>query len=254
MNHLLNISRSGINGLQKKLDVTAQNLANVNTVGYKHKTLQFKELLNNPINAQAPANQNALPAAINRGTKAEEEQNLFQSGSLSETGNTWDFAISRESFFGVRNQNGQLLLTKDGAFHQNETGALVNQSGQTVEVVAIIPTNQWPKGETHVDPSGNITIKQGANYLQVGRLQTYQATNENDLQAVGNNTYQLNTTGQLIQNPINATIRQGVLEQSTTDVAQTMTEMMVTQRAYSLNTRALQSTDEMFSTINRLTD
>ncbi|MHC5269559.1 flagellar hook-basal body protein [Enterococcus sp. LJL98] len=254
MNHLLNISRSGINGLQQKLDVTAHNLANVNTAGYKRKTLQFRELLNNPIANQAPVNENANPAVINRGVEGLVMQDLWQQGSFLETGNPWHFAIEGDGFFGVRDANNQLLLTRAGAFGQDETGRLVNQQGEAVEMTDFLPSNQWPKGEIHVTASGAVSIVHADQQTPVGQIRLYQPTDFNALVAVGENHFQVNPGTALVESLQGSRIRQGSLEQSTVDVAQSMSDMLVTQRAYSLNTRALQSTDEMFSTINRFTE
>lgn len=255
MNHLLNISRSGINGLQKKLDVTAHNLANVNTVGYKQKAMQFRELLNNPITeTQAPINDAANPAAINRGVEALVKQDVYHQGSFTDTGNPWDLAIEGNGFFGVRDANNQLLLTRDGSFGQDETGQIVNQRGEAVEMNLYLPTNQWPQGNVTVSATGAVSIAHNGGETAVGQIRIYQPTDLTELVATGGNHFQLNPGAQMVETTQGVRIRQGSLEQSTVDVAQTMTDMMITQRAYSLNTRVLQSTDEMFSTINRFTD
>lgn len=255
MNHVLNISRSGINSLQKKLDVTSQNIANVNTAGYKSKTLQFRELLNNPVTTnQAPINQAALPVAMNRGVQGLEMQDLFQQGTFSETGNRWDLAIEGPGFFGVRDQNNQLVLTREGAFLQDETGRVVNHQGQPVEMNLNLPVNQWPKGEVNVTSTGTVGIVHGDQQTIVGQIRIYQPTDLKEVVSTGNNTFQMNPGAQLIASNQGTKIRQGSIEQSTVDVAQSMTEMLVTQRAYSLNNRVLQSTDEMLSNINRFTE
>ncbi len=255
MNHLLNISRSGINSLQQKLDVTAQNIANVNTAGYKSQSLQFRELLHNPITSnQAPINEAVTTASISRGVQGLAKQDLLQQGTFSETGNQWDLAIEGAAFFGVRDENNQLLLTRAGAFSQDETGRIVNAQGQAVDMNLIVPTDQWPKGTVNVTSTGTIGIVHDNQQTIVGQMQLYQPTNLNELSATGNNTFQLAPGAQVIASNQGNTIRQGSIEQSTVDVAQSMTELLVTQRAYSLNNRVLQSTDEMLSTINRFTD
>lgn len=163
-------------------------------------------------------------------------------------------AIEGAAFFGVRDENNQLLLTRAGAFSQDETGRIVNAQGQAVDMNLIVPTDQWPKGTVNVTSTGTIGIVHDNQQTIVGQMQLYQPTNLNELSATGNNTFQLAPGAQVIASNQGNTIRQGSIEQSTVDVAQSMTELLVTQRAYSLNNRVLQSTDEMLSTINRFTD
>ena len=255
MNHLLNISRSGINGLQKKLNATSHNIANVNTVGYKEQTMQFKELLHNPIlNSQAPIDA-AAQSSIYRGVEAELEQIHFEQGAFVSTGNEWDVALAGQGFFGLRDENNQLTLTRNGNFGLDETGRVVNSQGQAVDMVRYLPENAWPKGTVGIDQLGNVSITTAdRRQTLVGKINVYQPENLNQLEASGNGQYQLieGEQAQLINQGFN--VHQGSLEQSNVNIAQSMTDLMVTQRAYSLNTRVLQSTDELLSITNRMTD
>lgn len=255
MNHLLNISRSGINGLQKKLDVTSHNIANVNTTGYKEQKMSFKELLANPIlNNQAPITADAQ-TSIYRGVRAEDEHVNFQQGAFTSTGNQWDLALEGEGFFGIRDENNQLTFTRDGSFGLDQTGRLVNSQGRAVDMVNYIPENNWPKGSVNIDQLGNVSIKSNnEQQTLVGKINVYQPGNTNQLQAIGDGQFQLIEGGQAQLNNQPFKIRQGSLEQSNVNMAQTMTDLIVTQRAYSLNTKVLQSTDDLLSITNRFTD
>ena len=234
MNHLLNISRSGINGLQKKMDVNAHNISNVNTTGYKEQKMQFKELLQNPIlNTQAPINEDAQ-VSIYRGTLAEETQTHFAQGTFASTGNEWDVALEGEGFFGLRDENNQLSFTRDGSFRKDHEGRLLNKQGKAVDMTLFVPENNWPKGTIGIDTSGIVSVT-APNRVQtvVGRINVYQIENNNQLETLGNNQYGLVEGGQAAISTQGFKVRQGSLEQSNVNIAQTMTDLIVTQRAYS---------------------
>ncbi|MGX7195964.1 flagellar hook-basal body protein [Enterococcus olivae] len=259
LNSLLHVSRSGINGLQKHLDVTANNIANVNTTGYKEKQTSFRELLNNPttqVEVGFPANTPNL--GFNRGVAVFEEGVDFTQGSFMQTESPYDLAIQGNGFFGVRDANGQLLLTRDGNFMLDETGRLVNERGLPLEVNLAVPYANWPQGTPAIDPSGNISIVNGATTTDVGRVVLYQPENPDALIAEGENVYRLAEGSNLLNSNATmagfGTIRQSALENANVNLAKTMTDLIATQRAYSLNTRVLQSTDELLSTVNRFTD
>lgn len=257
LNSLLYVSRSGINGLQKNLDVTTNNIANVNTTGYKEKQTSFRELLNNPTSQEeARFANNGESLGFNRGVSVAEEGVHFTQGSLTETESPYDLAIQGEGFFGVRDTNNQLLLTRDGSFARDQAGRLVNGSGMPLDVDLTIPYTNWPQGTPKIDASGNISIISDNRTIAVGKVRLYLPENTNSLIASGNNYYRLAEGDNLLtaNNENVGTIRQSALENANVNLAKTMTDLITTQRAYSLNTRVLQSTDELLTMVNRLTD
>ncbi|MCD5002868.1 flagellar hook-basal body protein [Enterococcus saccharolyticus] len=258
LNSLLHVSRSGVNGMQKKMDVTSNNIANVNTTGYKEKQVSFRELLNNPTtNNDAPLAANAQ-VALSRGTGADEQSVNFSQGSYLQTNSPYDFAIQGAGFFGVRDADNQLVLTRDGNFGRDEVGRLVNNRGQAVEMNLTVPYQEWPTGTPVVDTYGNVSIVDGGTTTNVGRLVMYLPENNENLIADGNNQYSVVAGTNLATSDANpelfGDIAQNRLENSNVNLAQSMTDMIATQRAYSLNTRVLQSTDEMLSVVNRFTE
>ena len=245
MSQILSISRSGLNAYQREMDVVSNNLANVDTLGYKDKRTTFQELLNNGTNAGN--------VAINAGLNVQQvNENLIQ-GVFKSTAGTYDLAIDGEGYFGVRDGANNLYLTRDGSFRRDVDGNLVTSKGMKVEVQSNVPSSQWPKdGEVSISTSGYVSI----GNVRVGRILLFRPQNSIDMNDIGNNLYRCD--GNLISSANNnagfGQINQGLVELSNVDVADTMSKMIITQRAYQMNSKALQSTDEMLQTINKFTE
>ncbi|WP_313628656.1 flagellar hook-basal body protein [Enterococcus italicus] len=259
LNHLLSINKSGINGLQKQLDITAANIANVNTVGYKKNDASFTELLHNANTldevriANTAANQ-----SINRGVAVNNQSVNFVQGGLVTTTSSWDMAIEGEGFFGVRDENNQLYLTRAGNFQRDAQGILRTNTGYKVAIDETVPQNQWPNGAASIAANGTITIQSNGQSLTVGKVILYKPENNEMLQSVGNNLYQTTGNQALMQSTNEpeefGTIHNYQLENANVNLADSMTELIVAQRAYSINLKALQTSDEMASVINRFTE
>ncbi|WP_056967275.1 flagellar hook-basal body protein [Liquorilactobacillus sucicola] len=257
MNSLLSINKSGLNGLQKSMDVISNNIANVNTVGYKNRDTSFQELLNNQATAQEVAlSPRAANTALNEGLEVNQENINFAQGSLQNTASPYDLAVEGQGFFGVYDQNNNLLLTRNGDFHPNGSGQLVNQQGYRLSIEATVPQDRWPKGNVRIDSNGTINIQDGERTVQVGRIPLYRPNNTNDLQAAGNNLYRVVNGGQI--NPVFngglGSIQQYHLENSTVDLSDSMSNMIITQRAYGLNTKAVQAVDDMLGVVNKFSE
>lgn len=259
MNHLLSINKSGINGLQKQLDVTASNIANSNTVGYKKNDLSFQELLHNRNTPDEVRTSNSMTTnSINRGVAARTQSVNFIQGSLESTSSPWDMAIEGNGFFGVRDTNNQLYLTRSGNFHRDTEGNLVTNEGLQVDVEEFIPQTQWPNGMTSVRSDGVIAIQSMDQSTIVGKVNLYKPENSESLRSIGNNLYQYIGNQPLIQSANQPNefgkITNYQLEHSNVNLADSMAELIVTQRAYSINLKALETSDEMSSVINRFTE
>lgn len=254
MSQILSISRSGLNAYQREMDVVSNNLANVDTLGYKDKRTAFQELLNNGTNAnEVGLSQNAGNVAINAGLNVQQVNENLSQGAFKSTAGTYDLAIDGEGYFGVRDGANNLYLTRDGSFRRDADGNLVTSKGMKVEVQSNVPSSQWPKdGEVSISTSGYVSI----GNVRVGRILLFRPQNSIDMNDIGNNLYRCD--GNLISSAnTNAgfgQINQGLVELSNVDVADTMSKMIITQRAYQMNSKALQSTDEMLQTINKFTE
>lgn len=241
MNPSLAVSKSGINGLQTNLDIVSNNIANSNTVGFKEKDANFHELLRE----DTPSRGNMLMNGISRGSKTEQGQlNLTQGGFIPGS-NDFDLALMGEGFFGVRTANNELAYTRDGSFRFDAQGTLRTSNGNRVEINYFLPKNDWPNGNPAVSENGQITV---GNQV-VGEIPVFESNQYEQLLEVGDNLFQLpgNMNPTRMQNP---SIKQHYLEASNVDLAGQMTDMIVTQRAYSMNTKVAQSTDEMMQIIN----
>lgn len=254
MSQILSISRSGLNAYQREMDVVSNNLANVDTLGYKDKRTTFQELLNNGTNAnEVGLSQNAGNVAINAGLNVQQVNENLSQGAFKSTAGTYDLAIDGEGYFGVRDGANNLYLTRDGSFRRDADGNLVTSKGMKVEVQSNVPSSQWPKdGEVSISTSGYVSI----GNVRVGRILLFRPQNSIDMNDIGNNLYRCD--GNLISSANNnvgfGQINQGLVELSNVDVADTMSKMIITQRAYQMNSKALQSTDEMLQTINKFTE
>lgn len=246
MRTTLGISQTSLKGLQNHLDRVANNVANVNTEGFKKKESSFQTLLQNDIGPnQVGLGQNAQNLAINRGLKVNQQSVDFSQGALAESNNGTDLALTGPGFFGVRDNNQQLFLTRDGRFHVDSAGVFRNSEGLVLEIEKSLPENQWPQGIPQVSETGEVRI---ANQV-VGRIPIFDVNNHNQLSAVGENRYQLRAGAALEQNRTTQMI-QGFTEGSNVDIAESMTDMIITQRSYSMNAKVLQATDEMMQRIN----
>lgn len=250
---LLLVNKAGMNGNQNNLDIIANNLANVTTTGFKAKSGTFQELINNQVDNQEVALAPDTKAmAINTGLQVGSNMDDFGQGGLQTTGQSTDFAIQGAGFFGVRDANNQLLLTRVGDFKRDAQGGLVNDNGFHVETTNQMPQNEWPQGNMVVNAAGNISIQTPTGEVAVGQLNLYQPRSLSDLQSAGNTTYRSSNNDVALINgtPGAGQIAQGVLENANVDMASQMADMISTQRAYQLNAKALQATDNLLNVTN----
>ncbi|AQP54579.1 hypothetical protein CBF34_01095 [Vagococcus penaei] len=246
VNTSLYISQSGLNGLQKNLDITANNIANVNTIGFKQKDGAFQELLVNNLEPTEVPMTAGLVGNTNRGLQVDQNNINFAQGGLTETKQPFDLALAGDGFFSVTGRNGERLLTRDGAFSLDNSGELQLASGEKLDVNYLVPAREWPQGgKPFIGTNGMIVI----SGQTVGQIPVFTVDNPSQLVATGDNKYRIPDGLNVVQAQ-NPQINQGFLENSTVDLASSMTDMIVTQRAYSMNAKVLQATDEMMQRIN----
>lgn len=244
----LSISKSGMNAIQNQMDAVSNDIANINTTGYKSKNISFNELLLNDMNAEATyLSDDAQGSGIAIGSKSAVTSTNFAQGSLVSDSNDYHLAIAGEGFFGVVGENGEQYLTRDGAFQVNEDKSITNGNGDTLEIQTTIPTNQWPEGDVSIAENGEVTIKSENGSTLVGTIPLFYPTRTNAMQPVGENKFSYNGTFEAGD----GSIQQNYLEASNVDLASSITEMMLAQRSYSLNLKVAQGTDEMASVINQ---
>jgi len=248
---------SGMNAQQDNLDIIANNLANVNTTGYKTSKIEFTDLLyetqRQPGTDQGSGDQLPTGIQIGHGSQVVATEKVFTQGELSNTGSQLDVAIQGDGFFEVQMPDGTLAYTRDGGFKTNSTGQIVTSNGLPVEGFQAVP-----QGTTNItiSPSGQVsyTTSSGTTTFQV---QLARFENEAGLSAMGGNLYQQTAASgapELGTPNTNGfgSLAQGYLELSNTQVVQEMVNLIEAQRAYEVNAKAVQAADEMLQMSNNL--
>ncbi len=249
---------AGMESQQMNLDVISNNLANVNTTGYKMSKLQFQDLLYQTTRA-AGSDQGAatsLPESlqIGQGSIPVSTERIFTQGDLTQTGGNLDVAIQGNGFFEVQLPDGTLAYTRDGSFKTNAQGIVVTSDGYPVQG-GFQPV---PAGATNITISAsgqvNYTTASGSTTSQV---QLARFNNPGGLDAMGQNLYKETTAsgtpelGDPSQNGFGG-LQQGYLEGSNVSVVQEMVNLILAQRAYEVNSKAVQAADQMMQDSNNL--
>jgi flagellar basal-body rod protein FlgG len=249
---------AGMQSQQLNLDVISNNLANANTTGYKATTLQFQDLLyeNTREAGSQQGGGNMLPASlqIGQGSVPVATARSFAQGDLTQTGNNLDLAIQGGGFFEVQMPDGTLSYTRDGSFKTDAQGRVVTSDGYPVQG-GFQPV---PTGTTAI----TITASGAATYTTASgssnfQIQLARFANPGGLDAMGQNLYQETAAsgtpelGNPAQNGFGE-IQQGSLEGSNVSVVQEMVNLILAQRAYEVNSKAVQAADEMMQESNNL--
>jgi flagellar basal-body rod protein FlgG len=256
----LAIAATGMNAQQTNLEVIANNIANINTTGYKRAKAEFSDLIYQTERAAGVpnvANQQTVPEGINigLGVKTSAVRNLHTQGDLVATGNKYDMAIIGRGFFQVEAPDGSTVYTRDGAFNTNENGELVTINGARVIPNITVPPDAT---EVSVNRSGQVFVRIGTDttLTQLGQLQIANFVNEAGLKEMGDNLFQETTaSGSPIvgapDDPAYGYIQQGYLEGSNVDPVKEITELISAQRAYEMNSKVITTADEMAATVSK---
>jgi flagellar basal-body rod protein FlgG len=249
-------------GQQFNIDTISNNLSNVNTTGFKQNRADFEDLLYQTRRiAGTPATEfTVVPTGIQvgHGVKVAATQKIFTQGSLQNTGNISDIAIQGEGFFRVLLYDGTYGYTRNGAFKIDSNGQIVDSNGYRLMPEVVLPDG-FVRDSLTISQDGRVTVKIAGSDdpIDVGQLQLYRFVNPTGLQAIGENLFKVtNASG----DPIGArpgfegmgkTIHK-FLEMSNVSVVQEMVNMIVAQRAYELNSKAIQTSDTMLGIANNL--
>jgi flagellar basal-body rod protein FlgG len=258
MNQALWIAKTGLDAQQTRMSVVSNNLANVNTTGFKQGRAVFEDLLyQNVRQAGAQWSQDTeLPSGMHLGTgvRVVATEKLFTQGSVLQTDNALDVAVKGRGFFQILTPDGNLAYTRDGSFQRNAEGELVTAGGYRVLPRIIIPEGAQ---SITVGGDGIVTVQLAGQPIpaQVGTLETVDFINPVGLQPIGENLY-LETaasgtpqTGTPGLDGFGAII-QGALEGSNVNVVSELVSMIETQRAYEMNSKAISTNDQMMQYLN----
>ena len=258
MTQALWIAKTGLDAQQTRMAVVSNNLANVNTTGFKQGRAVFEDLLYQNVRQSggSSSQDTILPTGMSLGTgvRVVATEKLHTQGSVLTTEQALDLAINGRGFFQILKPDGELAYTRDGAFQRNDQGELVTSSGYVVQPGVSIPDGAQ---SITIGNDGIVSVKLAGQTdpLQVGTLETADFINPVGLQPIGENLYietaasgpaqsgtpGLNGLGSLVQ---------GALEGSNVNVVAELVNMIETQRAYEMNSKAISTNDQMMQYVN----
>ncbi|MGH8810326.1 MAG: flagellar basal-body rod protein FlgG [Noviherbaspirillum sp.] len=254
------MAKTGLDAQQTQMDVISNNLSNVSTNGFKRSRAVFEDLLYQTLRqpgAQS-SQQTQLPTGLQVGTgvRAVATERIFTQGNLQQTGNDKDVAINGAGFFQVLLPDGTTAYTRDGSFQVDSQGQLVTSSGFVIQPAITIPADA--QGIT-IARDGTVSVKQPRTpaLTQVGALQLATFMNPAGLEAKGENLYVETTASGNPNNNVPGTngaglLTQGYAETSNVNVVEEMVNMIQTQRAYELNSKAISTSDQMLQKLSQL--
>ena len=254
MDPALRAAASGMMAQQTRSEVIANNLANVNTTGFKRSRAQFEDLLYQTVQGTsvigASESQTTPAIQVGRGTRLTAVTRLHSQGTLEETDRPLDVAIQGDGFFQVQTGNGQLAYTRDGSFQISDQGVLVTSEGYTVQPSIRIPSDATT---VTVSRTGVVTANRGndtSKPQELGRLELARFVNPAGLQSDGQNLYSPTPASGEAQAGFPGddgigSLVQGSLEGSNVEIVQEMVDMITAMRAYEINSKAIKNSEDM---------
>ncbi|MFL6676029.1 MAG: flagellar basal-body rod protein FlgG [Massilia sp.] len=254
------IAKTGLEAQQTNLDVITNNLANVSTNGFKRSRAVFEDLLYQNIRqpgAQS-SQQTNLPSGLQIGTgvRAVSTERLFTQGNPQSTGNSKDVMVNGSGFFQVMLPDGTTAYTRDGSFQSDANGQLVTSSGYVVQPAITVPSNAL---SLTVGRDGTVSVQLpgAAAPTQIGALQLATFVNPAGLESKGENLYlETGASGAATVNTPGTNgagvLMQGYVETSNVNVVEEMVNMIQTQRAYEINSKAITTSDQMLQKLAQL--
>jgi flagellar basal-body rod protein FlgG len=259
MNTALWAAKTGLDAQQTQMAVVSHNLANVNTTGFKKGRAVFEDLMYQNLRqvGAATSQDSQLPSGLMLGTgvRVVATEKVYTQGSFNQTGNALDVAISGRGFFQVALPDGTVAYTRDGDFQLNSQGQLVTASGYAVQ-----PSISIPQGAQSItigaDGTVSATLTGQSAPTQIGTLQLTDFVNPTGLQPRGENLLMESAASGAAQSSTPGlsglgTIQQGFVEASNVNVVEEMVNMIQTQRAYEMNTKAISTTDQMLQFLSQ---
>jgi len=251
---------SGMEAQQLNIDVISNNLANVNTVGFKRSQVDFQDLLYQTLRAAGAASSSTteIPSGIQlgHGTKPVAIQKIFAQGDYQKTQNELDLAIEGDGFFQIMQPNGEIAYTRAGAFKKDSEGRIVTSDGFPLEPEISIPDDAV---NITIGPDGTVSVLQAGQIeaIKIGNIDLAKFINPAGLNSIGKNLYlPTSASGEpIIGTPGEegfGTIAQGYLEMSNVSVVDEMVKMIIAQRAYEVSSKAIQTADEMLQMANNV--
>ncbi len=256
----LNTAATGMEAQQIMIDIIANNLANVNTTGFKKTRGDFQDLMYRTIRAPgtsvAAGFETPTGLQIGQGTRAVSAQRIFSQGEYKNTSNPLDLAIEGDGFFSVQSPTGETLYTRAGSFKADSQGQMVTTDGYLLDPSITIPEDATAItiGE---DGTVSVNLAGQTDSQEIGSIQLSSFVNAAGLEAIGRGYYRPSTaSGQALtatpgQEGL-GTLSQGFLETSNVKVVEEMIEMIAGQRAYEINSKVIQTADQMLRNVTQM--
>ena len=256
----LYIAKTGLEAQQTNLDVVTNNLANVSTNGFKKSRAVFEDLLYQ--NVRQPGAQSSqqtqLPSGLQIGTgvRAVATERIHTQGNPQQTGNSKDVMINGSGFFQVLMPDGTTAYTRDGSFQTDNNGQLVTSSGYVLQPPITVPSNALTMTVGR-DGTVSVTTPGTVAPTQIGSIQVSNFVNPAGLESLGENLYAETGASGTAQTSTPGTngagvLMQGYVETSNVNVVEEMVNMIQTQRAYEINSKAITTSDQMLAKISQL--
>ena len=253
------VAKTGLDAQQTRMAVISNNLANVNTTGFKSGRAIFEDLMYQNIRqVGAQSTQNTqLPTGLQLGTgvKTVGTEKLHTQGNVQQTGNSLDVAINGRGFLQITMPNGDINYTRDGSLKLDSTGQLVTSDGLLLNPAITIPSGAL---SVSIGSDGSVSalLPNATTPSVLGQIQTANFINPTGLEAIGSNLFRESgaSGAPLVGTPGQAefgTLNQGSLETSNVNVVEELVNMIETQRAYEMNSKAISTTDQMLSFVTQ---
>jgi flagellar basal-body rod protein FlgG len=259
----MNIAATGMRTQQLNVDTIANNLANVNTNGFKKSRVNFVDLVTHGADASAlaQAGAQAMPGLdvaqrSGAGVAVTMVDKVFDGGTLQKTGGVYDLAITGDGFFEVAQPDGAKVFTRGGAFNVGTDSMLATSTGQVLQPEIQIPSSAVAV-TVAADGKVSVTTTASSRPVEVGQLNMVRFANAGAMTALGNNLYTTSdTSGEAIAGHGGedgmGTVSQGFLEGSNVKMVDEMVNLMVAKRAYEASVKVIQASDEMMGMVNNL--
>ncbi len=257
----LDIASTGMQAQQTNVEVISNNIANMNTTGYKRQRVEFQDLLYQNLRRVGSTSSDTgtiVPsgAQVGLGVKTAAVYRISEQGNLQQTSNTFDLAVQGHGYFQLTLPSGETAYTRDGTFALSPTGTIVSADGYVVQPGITIPQNAT--GVT-INATGEVQAMIAGKIVPatVGQLQIANFPNEAGLEASGGNLLMQTAASGVPQvgipgSPGYGNVQQGFVETSNVNVVSEMTNLITAQRAYEMNSRVIAASDEMLTTITKL--
>jgi flagellar basal-body rod protein FlgG len=258
-NGALHVARTGLDAQNMRMQVIANNLANVNTTGFKRDRAEFStlayQLITQPGAASSAENKYAVGLNLGTGVSINGTARIDTQGTLTTTGNTLDMAIQGDGYFQIQMPDGRTGYTRAGNFSLSAEGKIVTGDGMPLQ-----PEIQVPANTTSItigaDGTVSATVDGQAAPTEIGKIETARFVNAAGLLSIGNNLLTETAASGTPQVGAPGTegrgaVKSGVLEASNVNVVEELVDMIETQRAYEVNSKMIQATDEMLRNANQ---